>query len=74
MPHEYRGETLKAYVVIEPGAEATEDELLEDVGKRLARFKCPESIEIVADLPHLLTGKVMRRMLRDQPTAEAAPA
>ena len=78
VPHEYRGETLKAYVVLEPGTEATEEELLEDVGGRLARFKCPESIEIVASLPHLLTGKVMRRMLRDpqsdQPEAEAAPA
>ncbi|HYN35837.1 MAG TPA: AMP-binding protein, partial [Actinomycetota bacterium] len=78
VPHEYRGETLMAYVVLEPGTEATEDELLGDVGKRLARFKCPESIEIVDSLPHLLTGKVMRRMLRDagsdQHEAETAPA
>ena len=63
IPHEYRGETLKAYVVLEQGAEATEEELLEDVAKRLARFKCPETIDIVAELPHLLTGKVMRRLV-----------
>ena len=78
VPHEYRGETLKAYVVLEEGVDATEAELLADVNKRLARFKCPESIDIVAELPHLLTGKVMRRMLRDSAAspkkAEAAPA
>ena len=78
VPHEYRGETLKAYVVLEDGVEATETELIGDVAKRLARFKCPESIEIMAELPHLLTGKVMRRMLRDagaEPAnAEATPA
>jgi long-chain acyl-CoA synthetase len=78
VPHEYRGETLKAYVVLEQGEEATETELIADVATRLARFKCPESIEIMAELPHLLTGKVMRRMLRDGEAvtadAEAKPA
>ena len=79
VPHEYRGETLKAYVVLEPDVDATEAELLTDVGGRLARFKCPETIDIVESLPHLLTGKVMRRMLRDigvsaDAGAEATPA
>ena len=75
VPHEYRGETLKAYVVLEENESATEDELLGDVVKRLARFKCPETVEIVESLPHLLTGKVMRRMLRDPgERAEPAPA
>jgi long-chain acyl-CoA synthetase len=66
VPHEYRGETLKAYVVLEAGATATAEELLDDARLRLARFKLPESIEIVDDLPHLLTGKVLRRMLRSE--------
>lgn len=64
VPHAYTGEAVKAHVVLEPGAEATEEELLSDVGSRLARFKCPTSIEIVDELPHLLTGKVLRRALR----------
>ena len=64
IPHAYTGEAVKAYVVLEPGAEATEAELVADVQRRLARFKCPSSIEIAADLPHLLTGKVLRRALR----------
>jgi long-chain acyl-CoA synthetase len=63
-PHAYTGETVKAFVVLEPGADATEAQLLERVEERLARFKCPTSIEIVDDLPHLLTGKVLRRALR----------
>ncbi|HVF54111.1 MAG TPA: long-chain fatty acid--CoA ligase [Actinomycetota bacterium] len=64
VPHQYTGEAVKAYVALQPGTEATEEELLAYVGDRLARFKCPRSIEIVAELPHLLTGKVLKRALR----------
>ena len=77
VPHEYRGETLKAYVMLAEDARATEAELLVDVRTRLARFKLPETIEIVADLPHLLTGKVLRRALRagdEQENVSATPA
>lgn len=63
-PHPYTGETVKAFVVLEPGKQATEAELIAGVQERLARFKCPTSIEIVDELPHLLTGKVLRRALR----------
>ena len=63
-PHAYTGESVKAHVVLEPGAEVTEDELIADVQTHLARFKCPTSIAIVDELPHLLTGKVLRRALR----------
>ncbi|MDQ3958170.1 MAG: long-chain fatty acid--CoA ligase [Actinomycetota bacterium] len=64
VPHSYTGEAVKAFVVLEPGAATTEDELIAEVQTRLARFKCPRSIEIVDELPHLLTGKVLRRALR----------
>ncbi|MDQ3963211.1 MAG: long-chain fatty acid--CoA ligase [Actinomycetota bacterium] len=63
-PHPYTGETVKAFVVLAPGASADEEALLAGVQERLARFKCPTSIEIVDELPHLLTGKVLRRALR----------
>lgn len=63
-PHPYTGETVKAFVVREPGKETTEAELIADVQLHLARFKCPTSIEVVESLPHLLTGKVLRRALR----------
>lgn len=64
VPHTYTGEAVKAYVVTEDGVEATTDELLDYLRLHLARFKCPESIEFVDQLPHLLTGKVLRRALR----------
>ena len=63
-PHPYTGEAVKAFVVLEEGAQTTERELLAELHTRLARFKCPHSIEIVDTLPHLLTGKVLRRALR----------
>jgi long-chain acyl-CoA synthetase len=63
-PHPYTGETVKAFVVLEEGATATEEELQEHAAERLARFKCPTSIEIVDSLPQMPTGKVLRRALR----------
>ena len=62
--HPYTGETVKAFVVLEDGMQATEEEIISDVESRIARFKCPTSIEFVESLPHLLTGKVLRRALR----------
>jgi long-chain acyl-CoA synthetase len=64
VPHPYTGEAVKAYVVLDDGAKVNEAELIADVETRLARFKSPQSIEIVDSLPHLLTGKVLRRALR----------
>lgn len=63
-PHPYTGEAVKAYVVLRAGETATEKEMKSDLQTRLARFKCPDSIELVASLPHLATGKVLRRALR----------
>ncbi len=64
IPHPYTGESISAYVVLNEGEQADEAELLADVETRLARFKCPKTIEIVESLPHLLTGKVLKRALR----------
>ncbi|MDQ3878224.1 MAG: long-chain fatty acid--CoA ligase [Actinomycetota bacterium] len=63
-PHPYTGETVKAFVQLNAGADTTERELMADVQSRLARFKAPTSIEIVDELPHVVTGKVLRRALR----------
>lgn len=64
IPHQYTGEAVKAFVVLGSGASVTERELLDYLSRRLARFKLPESIEFVDELPRLLTGKVLRRVLR----------
>jgi long-chain acyl-CoA synthetase len=64
--HPYTGEAVKAVVVLRPGEEATADEITDFCRRSLARFKCPEVIEFVSELPHLPSGKVLRRALREQ--------
>ncbi len=73
-PHHYTGEAVKAFVVLKPGESATEEEIVEFCKRSLARFKCPQVVEFVKELPHLPTGKVLRRMLRDGDSAGADPA
>jgi len=62
--HPHSGETVKAFVVATPGTHLEEDQLIEFVGKRLARYKCPTKITFVDELPHGLGGKLLRRNLR----------
>ena len=62
--HPYTGEAVKAFVVLRPDAQPDEARLIDDMRKRIARFKCPSTIAFVDELPHLLTGKVLRRALR----------
>jgi len=61
--HPYSGEAVKAYVVVVPGRSVEEDELIEYCAERLARYKCPEKVMFVDELPLGSTGKVLRRSL-----------
>ncbi|MGI8774967.1 MAG: long-chain-fatty-acid--CoA ligase [Actinomycetota bacterium] len=63
-PHPYTGATVKAYVVPVDGATPTEEQIFREVATRLARFKCPSSVDFVEELPRVPTGKVLRRALR----------
>lgn len=65
VPHPYTGEAVKAFVVRETGEEATADELIAHTATKVARFKQPDTVEFVAELPTLPTGKVRRRLLKD---------
>ncbi|MGC8917075.1 MAG: class I adenylate-forming enzyme family protein [Thermoanaerobaculum sp.] len=65
--------TLKALVVLRPGASLREGELYRYCRRRLAAFKVPREYELVADLPHTLTGKLQRFRLQP-PNAEASPS
>ena len=68
VPHPHTGEAVKAYVVLEEGATFDEDSLIEYAADHLARYKCPSTVRFVDRLPHGLTGKALRRALReDQP-------
>jgi long-chain acyl-CoA synthetase len=68
VPDEYRGETVKAFVSLEPGATSTPEELIEYCRSQMAAYKYPRTIEIMDDLPKTTTGKILRRELRDQTT------
>jgi len=61
---ETHGELARAYVVLRPGAVATQDQIIEHCRPHLAAYKLPRSVRFVADLPKTSTGKVMRRELR----------
>lgn len=63
-PDEMKGELARAYVVLRPGASATEVELIDYCRPQLAAYKLPRSVRFVADLPKTSTGKIMRRELR----------
>jgi len=72
VPHPYTGETVKALVVARDGAALAPSDVIDHAAARLARFKCPTSVEIVAELPHSVTGKVAKGRLRD-PDDVSAP-
>jgi fatty-acyl-CoA synthase len=60
------GESVKAFLVLEPGQKATEEEIIQYCIENLARFKRPKSIEFLSALPRSATGKVLKRELRTQ--------
>ena len=59
----YRGETVKAWVVLKPGETATEEEIREFCKKNMAPFKVPTQVEFRTELPKTTVGKVLRREL-----------
>jgi len=67
VPDEKRGETVKAFVSLKAGSSATADELIAHCKERMAAYKYPRQIEIIDELPKTVTGKILRRELRDQP-------
>ena len=73
IPHPYTGEAVKAYVVLRPGERASEEDIIEFCKRHISRFKCPEVVRFVDELPHTQTGKVLRRALRAD-AAEASEA
>ena len=66
IPHEYRGETIKAYIVLKPGETATEDEIMDFCKQKLAAYKTPKSVEFRNSLPKSIIGKVLRKILREE--------
>ena len=64
---EYRGESVKAFVVLKQGSKASAEDLRAHCKERLAPFKVPRDVEFRKELPKTLVGKVLRRALREAP-------
>jgi long-chain acyl-CoA synthetase len=64
VPHEKWGETAKAMVVRKPDAEVTEQDIIDYARERLARFKCPTSVDWIDALPRNPSGKILKKDLR----------
>ncbi len=63
IPDPYRGETVKAWIVVKPGQTLTEEEVKAWCKERLAPFKIPTHVEFRNELPKTTVGKILRREL-----------
>lgn len=66
VPDPYRGETVKAFVVLKEGTECSEEELDQFARKYLAAYKVPKVYEFRSELPKTTVGKILRRVLIDE--------
>jgi len=66
VPDPYRGETVKAFVVLKENQQATAEEIIEYCQKNMAKYKVPTSVEFRQELPKSHVGKVLRKILREQ--------
>ena len=65
VPDPYRGETVKAFVVLKDGVTATEDEIIAFCRERLASYKTPRIVVFLDSIPKSGVGKYLRRELRN---------
>ena len=66
IPDRYRGETLKAYVVLKAEMFLTKEQIIDHCRERLAAYKIPRLLEFRRDLPKTMVGKTLRRMLIEE--------
>lgn len=66
VPDPYRGETVKAFIVVKAGMSVTEKELDKWCRERLASYKVPRTVEFRDKLPKTMVGKVLRRQLLEE--------
>ncbi|MEQ6389176.1 long-chain fatty acid--CoA ligase [Bacillaceae bacterium S4-13-58] len=66
VPDPYRGETVKAVVVLKEGKTCTEEELISYCRENMAAFKVPRIVEFRSELPKTNVGKILRRAIREE--------
>jgi len=62
----HKGEVPKAFVVLKENESATEHEIIQELRERLAAYKIPKYVEFRTSLPKNTTGKILKRLLRDE--------
>ncbi len=67
----YRGETVKAFVVLKPGEKCTEEEIIKFCKEKLAPYKVPKLVEFRDSIPKSAVGKILRKILREEEEAKA---
>lgn len=65
VPDDYRGEVIKAYVVLRPDAETTADDLMTHCREHLAKYKVPVVIHVLENIPKTTVGKIDKKALRE---------
>ena len=70
IPDDYRGETVKAFIVVKEGESCTEEEVMSFAREHLAAYKAPKLVEFRAELPQSAVGKILRKILRDEEMAK----
>jgi long-chain acyl-CoA synthetase len=70
-PDPIRGEAVKAFVVLRPGASASEAEIIDYCREQLASYKLPRAVEFRSELPKTAIGKALRRVLAAEERAKA---
>jgi long-chain acyl-CoA synthetase len=65
VPDLYRGETVKAYVVVKTGESLTADEVIQFCREKLAAYKAPKIVEFIDALPKSAIGKILRREIKE---------
>jgi len=65
VPDEYRGETVKSYIVLKNGESAEAEEIIAHCRETLAAYKVPKIVEFIDALPKSAVGKVLRRELKE---------
>lgn len=63
VPDEYRGETVKAYIVLKQGETMTDKDVIHFCKEKLAAYKVPKIIEFIDELPKSAVGKILRKNL-----------
>jgi long-chain acyl-CoA synthetase len=66
IPDRYRGETVKAYIILREGETATEEEIIQFCKGKIAKYKVPTAVEFRSELPKTIVGKILRRMLVEE--------